>query len=393
MKLLSGSLLLLLGLVVAGGAWAWSRRDVPPAERLRRGQEALVRGDWDAADDQVTRLEEAGHADHAHLLRGQTYLRRGDMTRAVLEYNALGRDNADLLVEASLIYGLGFYSLGRLVEAERFLIYVAAERPDHIDARRALGALYYDRGAMKQAIPHLEKWAELAEGDGQPHRFLSVIFEGMAADEPAIKHYRLALSRELRPKEREGAVAELADLLVRRREYADALAVLDGYKPAGAATADLLALRGECLFGLGRLPEAVEALTQALKANPSSARALRARAQVHLAQEEAEPAARLLETALRADEHDFASGHLLAQALEALGRRPEAAEWRRRVERTMELVKQMSELNREAVERPKDAAVRRRLAEACAKLNKFQLAKMWQRAADACPPPLELTDP
>jgi len=49
-------------------------------------------------------------------------------------------------------------------------------------------------------------------------------------------------------------------------------------------------------------------------------------------------------------------------------------------------MEERSRLEREAVARPWDASLRLRLAELCRRLNRGDLALMWERAAAACPP-------
>jgi tetratricopeptide (TPR) repeat protein len=376
------ALLVLLGLGVAAGVW-WSNRPPSPDRLAADGQAAVLRGDWDAAGRAAAALEAAGDPDRAHFVRGHAYLRRArdnpDMlNRAIIEYNQIGHDRPDVLAEASLTFGLGFLSLGKPAEAERLLLYVVQVRPDDPEARRGLAAVAYDLGAMDQAAHHAGRWAELAPADGQPHRFLGVIRAGQGLDAEAAGHYRDALARDLPPHVRREAAVELAEVLVRQSQYADALAVLDAAFPAGGGPADL---RAECLYGVGRGPEAAAVLDQA----PASPRALRVRAL--LLADAPEKAAPLLEEALRADPHDVASRYQLAQAYDRLDRPADAAAQRKRLERSQALLKELTELSREAADRPKDGAVRRRLAEVCRDLDRPALAEMWDRAAAACPPP------
>src|SRR4051812_39309620 len=64
-------LLLTLGLLTAGG---WRYRITRLDYRLARGQEAIRAGDSEAVRKYADRLESAGYADHAHLLRGEALL-------------------------------------------------------------------------------------------------------------------------------------------------------------------------------------------------------------------------------------------------------------------------------------------------------------------------------
>jgi tetratricopeptide (TPR) repeat protein len=378
------AVLILAALAAAAGAW-WYLRPPTPERLARDGQEAILRGDWKAALAAADQLDAAGDPDRAHLVRGHSYLRRARqndamLNRAIVEYNQIRHDRSDVLAEASLTYGLGFYSLGKLAEAERFLVYVAQVRPDDAEARRGLAAVYYDLGAMDHAARHAQRWAELTPGDGQPHRFLGVIRASQAADADAVRHYRDALARDLPPRAREEAAIELAGLLVKQTQFAEALAVLDA---AGGAAADL---RAECLYNLDRRPEAVAVLDAAPADRPATPRALRVRALLHADAGAPEMAAPLLEEALRADPHDTACRHQLALAYDRLNRPADAAEQRRQLERSQGLLKELTDLSQEAAAKPRDAAVRRRLADVCRRLDRPALAEMWQRAADASPP-------
>jgi tetratricopeptide (TPR) repeat protein len=378
-----------LALVVGlGGIVAvWQYQVSRPEYRLRAGREALLRHDWTAVREQADRLESSGYPDHAHLLRGQIHLHLGELAKAVQEYNAIRHDQPEILAEASLVYGLAFLSLGKLVEAERLLRYVLEVRPDEVDAHRGMAKLYYERGALTRAVKHLEKWSRLAAEEGEPHRWMGLAYEGLGADAPAVEQYRLALAKNLTPRLRQEVVVELAELLVKQRNCAEALACLDGSKiEAFPKPSAVLELRAECLYGVGRGAEAAQDLDPLLAAQPPSPRALRVRAQIHAAAGETGAAAALLEKALQLDSHDHASRYQLVQAYEALGRRKEAAEQRLLLEQTEELLKQLSDLNQEANDKPTDPEIRRRLAKVCASLGKEDLAKMWLRAVAACPP-------
>jgi tetratricopeptide (TPR) repeat protein len=369
----------------AGAVWHY--RVNRPEHRLQQGREALRRHDWDAVREQADRLERSGYPDQAHLLRGQVHLHLGDLADAIREYNAIRHDQPEVLAEASLVYGLGFLSLGKLVEAERLLRYAVEVHPDEIDAHRGLAKLHYERGALTLAVKHLETWSRLAPDEGEPHRWLGLVYDGLGADRPAVEHYRLALAKGLSPRLGDDVALELVELLVKQRECAAGLACLKQRDFKTYRNPSLvLELRAECLYGVGRGAEAAQILDRLLAAGPSSPRPLRVRAQVHGAAGETGAAAALLEKALQLDAHDHASRYQLAQAYEALGRRKEAAEQQCLLEQTEELMKQLSDLNREADERPTDSRVRRRLAEVCTRLCKPELARMWLRAAAACPP-------
>jgi tetratricopeptide (TPR) repeat protein len=388
------ALVVLLGCGV-GAAWWWyhtSRADY----RLGRGREAVRRRDWAGAERLALRLEADGNPDHARLLRGQALYEqarpsleagRPESVRPLLE-QALQeldgvRDQGEIRLEAVALAGQCLLYLGERVRAERALRFVIRERPDHADAHRGLAALYFDQGALALAVDHLEVVARLDPGDGRPHRFLGHIYKDLGQDAQAVAAFREALRRDLGAHFAEDVKENLAELLVKRGDHAPALALLEECRPAPAGRAKVLALRAECLTGQGRTPEAQALLDQALETYPASPELLRSRAKLYLESREPAAAARLLERAVSVDGHEFTTHHLLAQAYEGLGRRAEAADQRRRSREDQDALQELSRLNREAMDRPWDAPVRRRLAAVCEKLGKPDLAAMWQQAAEA----------
>ncbi|HLJ98134.1 MAG TPA: tetratricopeptide repeat protein [Gemmataceae bacterium] len=369
----------LLGLLGLGGAFWY--RSLRPENLLRQGQQALARGDLDQAERLARRLEAAGHSDHAHLLRCELFFHLRDYTQAVNEFNHM-RDQGELLVEASALCGRWFLlELHRPIEAERFLLFVVSKRPDHVDAHRGLATLYYDQRAWVPAVLHLIQWADLEPRDGRAHRFMGLIYKDLDQPTPAIAAYEEALRRELAPPVVEEVKEELAECLVAQSQYERALALL----PDAAETAKLASLRAECLWGLGRGSEAEAVLDRALAGQPRAPELLRLRAKIALHTNRPEAAIPLLERALEIDRQDYAGRHLLAQAYQAVGRSADAAEQRRLGEQTKEALLQMTELVKQASEKPWEASVRQRLAQTCQKLDKPDLAAMWLKAAASCP--------
>jgi tetratricopeptide (TPR) repeat protein len=378
-----GGLALALGLL--GGVGYWRFRVSRPDYRLRQGQAALLREDYDKAAELTSLLEASGHLDHAHLLRGQSLLRRGHLNEALLEYNAIRRDRKDLLAEASMIFGLGLYFHGHLVEAEKLLLHAVHVLPDNVDVRGGLSALYYDRGAMRDALRHLEKWAELADDDGMPYRFMGVIYQGLSATGPAAENYAKALALKLPPDAREASLVELAEVQIERTEYVAALACLERLSADRQAQPKVQECRAECLLGMGRHSEATALLEPLLAAETPSPRALRLRAKIHAAAGEDALAMALLEKALHLDAHDCFARYQLALLCTKQKRQAEADEQFRLLATSQQLFRELSDLNQQAIERPRDAAVRRRLADVCSQLNKPELAQMWLKAANSCP--------
>ena len=378
-----GGLAVAVGLL--GGIGSWRFRVTRPDYRLRQGQAALLREDYDKAAELTNLLEASGHIDHAHLLLGQSLLRRGHVNEALLEYNALRHDQKELLAEASMVFGLGLYFHGYLVEAEKLLLHAVQELPDNIDVRRGLAALYYDRGAMRDALRHLERWAELADDDGMPYRFMGVIYHGLSATGPAAESYAKALARKLPPDVREAALVELSQVHIERTEYADALACLERLSADAQTQPKVQESRAECLWAMGRHSEATAVVEPLLAAQSPSPGALGLRAKIHAAAGEDAEAMALLEKVLRLNAHDCFSRYQLALLYTKQKRQAEADEQFRLLATSQQLFRELSDLNQQAIERPRDTVVRRQLADVCIQLNKPELAQMWRKAANSCP--------
>jgi tetratricopeptide (TPR) repeat protein len=392
-------LLLLVGpaivLALAGGLGAWWRAAARPDSRLERGREALRQRRWDEAERLALRLEAAGDHDHARLLRGETAFERARLyldteqetlaapylTRAVTACNQV-RDRGELRLQAAALAGKCLLYLHRPAEAERALAFVVHQRPDHAEAHRGLAAIYYDQGALALALSHAQEVARLDSQDGRPHRMMGHLYQQLDRPDQAIEAFGEALRRPLGEQFAEDARVNLAECLVKKGLYADALGVLDGC--ANRTSARQTGCRAECLHALGRPNQARELLDGALAAEPDAAELLRLRARFYEEERQPEKAAALLQRVLARDRHDYTSRYRLAQIYEGLGRAAEAAEQHRLCRQTRDRLAEMSRLNEEAVSRPWDAEVRRRLAEICQELDQPEQARTWLRAAEAC---------
>jgi tetratricopeptide (TPR) repeat protein len=384
---------------LAAGGGGWWYRTTRPEYLLRQGQEALRGGDLARAHELADRLEAGGAADHAHLLRGAAFFREAGpylgtpeehavlplLKRAVNEFNQI-RDQGAIRLEAAALSGQCILYAKNPAEAARVFRFVLEQKPDHVDAHRSLAAVYFDQGADLLAVRHLEEVARLDPHDGRAHRLMGRIYKERASQhDKAIPCYREALRRHLSPSVAEEVRQELAECLVREGAFAEGLEVLDGSNPPPARQAQALALRGECLYGLGRAERARSVVEQALTTHPDSPDLLRLRARLHLDADEARAAADLLARAVALDRSDYRGRHLLALAYARLGRRDEAAEQHRLVEETRDRLKKVTELSGEVASNPWDASLHLRLAELCDQLGKPDEAGMWRRSAAACP--------
>jgi tetratricopeptide (TPR) repeat protein len=145
----------------------------------------------------------------------------------------------------------------------------------------------------------------------------------------------------------------------------------------------LLALRGECLSGVGRKAEAETLLDRALARSPQALELLRARGKLLAAAGKHAQAARLFERALEQDPHDVTSRYQLALACGRLKMPDEAARHRRLLDLTKQELLALTRLIQQAGEKPWDSDLHRRLAGQCDRMNRPDLARRWRRAAGA----------
>jgi tetratricopeptide (TPR) repeat protein len=217
--------------------------------------------------------------------------------------------------------------------------------------------------------------------DARPHRMMGLIHSDLEARPEAVENYRAALARSLNATVASEVREELAEQLVKLGQPAAALEALG--PAAGAESPRATAIRAEAEWSQGPISEATTRLDVAIKAHPDSLPVLRLRGKLHAEAGEWEPAAALLERAVKADATDLISMHHLSMAYDRLKRPADAERIRKQHETTKEALATLTTLNREADARPWDPAVRLKLAEVCEGLGKPQLAAMWRRAADA----------
>jgi predicted Zn-dependent protease len=144
------------------------------------------------------------------------------------------------------------------------------------------------------------------------------------------------------------------------------------------------------LWGLGRSAEARQRIDGELRDHPNVVELLLLRARMHAGEGAFGEAVPLLERALRQNPHEHACRYELAQALQALGKRAEAAEQRRLLEETQAAMQERGRLIMQAGERPWDADVRLQLAALCDRLQMNEASALWRRSAGRCPPSLAL---
>ena len=372
--------LLGLTLIAAGG---WRYRVSRPDYRLARGEVAVRAGDTQAVRDLADRLEASGHADHAHLLRGEALQAFDAPDLALAEFNQVVTDGP-IRLRAAGLSGRCLLDLGEVREAHRVYSYLVAERPDSADGHRGLAAITYDLGHLSEAVDHLRRVAELDPADPRPHRLIGLIYKDMTQDDAAEAAYRESLRRGP-PAEVEREVRlELAEVLARQSKFAEGLDALGAGESAGGADgAARVAVRAECLRGLNRPRDAAALLDGALARQPS-APLYRLRGQTHQDAEQWSEALTCFERAAELGPRDYQAHYLLGLAYSAAGRMAEAERSLARVAELKRDLDRLTALTREAMANPWDARVRTQLAALCEATGQPKLAQMWRKAAATC---------
>ncbi|MFO0799061.1 MAG: tetratricopeptide repeat protein [Gemmataceae bacterium] len=368
-------------MVAVAAAGGWRYRVTRPDYVLARGDEAVRSKDWATAARAIDRLEAAGAADHAAVLRGEYFLATDRPDLALGALSEIKRDSPFHLRSAAKV-GRCLLALGNLAEADKVLNHVLDAEPENVDALRALAAVAYDLGQMPAAVEHMETVARLDPADARPHRLIGLINKDLNRYEPAEAAYRESLRRGLAEPARGEVVVELADVLVRAGRFADALELLDAGPPAPGPEGELA--RAEALRGLARRADAVAVADRAIVAHPSDGALRRLRGQLHLDDGNAPAAVLALEAAAARLPADYQTHFLLAQAYTATGRAADATRSATRAEELRKALDRATTLTREAMDRPWDAAVRLELATVTETLGEPKLAALWRAAAAAC---------
>lgn len=392
---------LLAAALVAGGVGWWYAATSRAEYLLRRGRAALERGDRAGVEQCVARLRRRGEADAVHLLVGEIWLAQArallaqapadsntrDAFRQALREFAQVRGGDPLAADATVRAAECLVRLNEHGLAAEGLAALARRLPDHQDAHRWLAAIYIDLNSRDQAVAQLREWARLDPEDGRPYRWIGFFDKDYDRPEEAVEAYRETLRRRLEPRTRADVCKELAETLIANNaDYPAALAALDQCPEEFRRLPELLTLRAECEWNLGRHAGAVALVEAALKADPELPAALYLRGKMYQDEDQFPASVAPLEKAVRLDPHDHRSRQLLMLAYRQRGDTQRAAEQQKLLEQTLAYREKVTELSKEAVARPWDDQVRCRLGSYCLKLNRVREARMWFHAALACNP-------
>lgn len=386
-------------------AVVWCRVDRAtnqPDYLVRQARAALERGNRVRAQDLAQRLQELGHSNELHLLRGEVQLAAARQSvnpeatltpaqrepfRRALHNFAQVQDAGTTGAEATVLAAECLVRLDQRPLAIEALSLLASARPECVDAQRLLAALFLDLVDAEHAERHLQNWARLEPENARPWRLIAGLRRDFLHVPEAVAAYEATLARKLDDATRVEVILEFVDLLLDQQgQYEKALQLLNQCPPAARQQPAHRQLQAAAFWGLGQSKEASAILDELLRQPDPPGEALLLRARIHLAQDEPAEAVPLLLKALARDAHDQKSRQDLMQAYQLLKQPDLAAEQRKCLDETLRLKATVVKLTRESQQRLFDADLRCRLALLCQQLNLRPEARSWARAALACDP-------
>ncbi len=258
------------------------------------------------------------HAQRS-ILQGRLFL---DAQKLMAAQQAFSEavDNSAYASIAQFWLGAVTYAMRDTQSAEQYWQQALQGLPNDPSVHRSLAMLYYDRGAIDGAVFHLQNVAKLDPSDARPLRLLGLIHKDYEKYAEAVQFYRQALARGLVAVTREQVHVELVECLIKTREYEEGLKVLAN----ASMTYDAVALKAECLIGLGRSSEAITELDELLAKDNQHFPSLLARAQIHTEQREYPQAIAMLRRAkeIKSVDYLFTSGWLNVCAVMVKQKKP-----------------------------------------------------------------------
>ena len=372
-----GLVILIAGVSVAGITifWWYSGR---PAERFRRSMIALQSGSLETVNQEVAELKKyPEYQSHVQFLEGAALLRAGQLDEAIRVFS-VEPPFGEMRLATLLLTGESLYRLGRLSEAEALFRDLVAEQPQDPELHRWLATIYYDLGALAEAIEHLIVLVELKPDDYRPLWLLGHLHFDFEYYELAVARFRQALALAPPADQRIEITTKLGRALVRQRDYSEALKVLADV----SLTPEILVLQAESYLAVGNRGQAEELLSQAEALDSSYLQLFVLKGRMLLEDGQAELALPLLKKAVGLDPHNYETRYQLSQALQRLGDKDAAEAELSQMKKSKELREKLTKLHFEAFSRPRDPEIRQQLAEVCTQLGKPELAEMWQQAAD-----------
>jgi tetratricopeptide (TPR) repeat protein len=312
----------------------------------------------------------------AGLLSAALLAARGQ-PKAAMQEAAVAAANPDTKIRAMVLLGQCLYDSGQFLEAGETWTKVLELDADNADAHRWLGAAYYELGAVREALVHLRKAAELRPHDPGPHRLIGLISVEFSEPKTAIEAYQEALRRAPDRSDNDEVRFALAKIFYRTNRHQEARELLLQCAP----TANILALLADCEHGLGHTERSWLVLHDALRLDPEQVRALGLKGKLLMERRHFEDAAQTLETAARLAPKDTTVLYDLGMAYRRIGQTEKATELHKFVDRLRELQHTYEDLSFQSIDDPRDAHIRYQLGVLAARLDRIPLARKWLTAS------------
>lgn len=378
---LAGLALVIAIALLAGSMTDWWRPRTP-SQIFRDARMALRDGDTEKvqlAIEQIDGVPE--YAPHCHFLQACLLMRKGKLEEALDEFRYTST-HPELEVDTLVLGGEAMYKMGLAAEARQAWQRALALNPAKVDAHRWLGALYYDLGAMENALTHLKTASKLAPDDPRPDRLMGLIYKDYERYKEAVDRYKESLRRESDQPDQQQILLELAEAQVRIGDFADAQKTL----ARCAESPQAMALEAECFIAAGDKQRAARLVRRALASSPEELALVVVLGRILSESGETDDAITLLSEAAAKHPFDYSLHYNLSQAYSRGGNEEKAREVSAIAEDLKQRWEAFSSLHTQAIEQPFNADIRYELGVMAQQLDRADLAEDWFRAALAINP-------
>jgi Tfp pilus assembly protein PilF len=231
--------------------------------------------------------------------------------------------------------------------------------------------------APHEAIAELQEVGRLAPDDGRPYRIMGLIYKGYHQREQAKTAYEEALRRHLEPHVVAEVLLEYSEVLVDTGHPTEALERLAQCPERFGEEPYALALKGECLWQLGRVDEATVLVDRALHADSNSLPGLRMRASIYLELQQPEKALPLLVRYVHLDPISNQARKLLAQTYRLLGETGKAEEQTKLRDRLYDFNQRVMNVNTELIKNPQNDELRYQIGMLWLGIGQYAEARQW----------------
>lgn len=344
----------------------------------RAGIAAISRGDIVTLKLAVSHLP--ADSPRARLLQGAIELRnhRPDSALRVLKPAV---DEPETALRAKFLAGEALCHLQDYEVAMHVLRDALEQEPGNVDGRRWLAVAAYEIGAAPEALEQLRRVAELDPQDPRAHRTIGLIFTEAEEFPQAIDAYQTSLKRSRNQPDLERILQELAFAQLRVHRYQDVLVTLDG----SIRSPELDSLRAEALYALGNSVEAKELVEHVLRRGQTF-RALVLQGLMKLDDGHPSEAIEALQQAVKLQPSDFETRAKLTQAFAQAGDTDAARRELAEFERIKGIRAEIHELTLQAANQPQSGDTRYELGIRYRQLGLDSVAGKWFRAALALDP-------